>query len=63
MVINWAIEASGMMETQRLATVFGVIARHSPDGMKFKKRAEETGWKLAVVCRDTGSFDWTEIVL
>ena len=38
-----------MMETQRLATVFGVIARHSLDGMKFKKRVEETGWKQAIV--------------
>ena len=51
-----------MMETQRLATVFGVIARHLPEGTKFKKRVEETERKLAVVCRDTGSFDWTKIV-
>ncbi len=49
MVINQAIEASGMMETQRLATVFGGIARHSPEGVKFKKRVEEIGWKQAVV--------------
>ncbi len=59
MVINQAIEASGMMSTQRLATIFDGISRHSPEGMAFKNRAEEEGWKRAVRERDQGSYDWT----
>ena len=60
MVINQAIEAQGLMNTQRLATIFDGITRHSPEGLNFKARAEEHGWKHAVVERDQGTFDWTE---
>jgi enoyl-CoA hydratase len=66
MVINQAIEASGMMDTQRLATIFdGItrifdgITRHSPEGMNFKGRVESVGWKQAVRERDEGTYDWT----
>ena len=59
MVINQAIEAQGLMNTQRLATVFDGITRHSPEGLNFKARAEAHGWKQAVDERDRGSFDWT----
>ena len=59
MVINQAIEASGMMETQRLATIFDGISRHSPEGMNFKQRVEGVGWKQAVHECDEGTFDWT----
>ncbi|QBF33578.1 crotonase/enoyl-CoA hydratase family protein [Thalassococcus sp. S3] len=62
MVINQAIEATGMMETQRLATLFDGITRHSPEGLNFKTRAEDLGWKTAVRERDEGTFDWTENV-
>ncbi len=58
MVINSAIEAQ-VQQTQRLATVFDGITRHSPEGLNFKARAEQVGWKQAVEERDTGSFDWT----
>jgi transcription-repair coupling factor (superfamily II helicase) len=44
---------------QRLATIFDGITRHSPEGVAFKKRAEEAGWKQAVAERDTGTYDWT----
>ena len=60
LVINQAIEATGLMNTQRLATIFDGITRHSPEGVNFKKRAEEVGWKQAVQERDAGTFDWTE---
>jgi len=60
MVINQAIEATGMMETQRLATIFDGITRHSPEGINFKQRSEEVGWKQAVSERDQGTFDWTK---
>ena len=59
MVINQAIEASGLMNTQRLATIFDGITRHSPEGMNFKRRSEEHGWKKTVQERDEGSWDWT----
>ena len=47
------------MNTQRLATIFDGITRHSPEGLNFKKRAEEVGWKQAVREHDSGTFDWT----
>ncbi|MEO0936668.1 MAG: crotonase/enoyl-CoA hydratase family protein [Pseudomonadota bacterium] len=59
MVINQAIEAQGLMNTQRLATLFDGITRHSPEGINFKHRAEAVGWKQAVRERDDGSYDWT----
>jgi len=59
MVINQAIEQTGMMQTQRLATLFDGITRHSPEGINFKTRAEAVGWKQAVTERDKGTWDWT----
>ncbi len=59
LVINQAIEASGIMNTQRLATLFDGIARHSPEGIAFKNRVETVGWKQAVNERDLGTYDWT----
>ncbi len=59
MVINQAIEAMGLASTQRLATLFDGITRHSPEGINFKKRAETVGWKQAVDERDRGTYDWT----
>ena len=59
LVINQAIEATGLMNTQRLATIFDGITRHSPEGLNFKNRAEQVGWKQAVRERDLGTFDWT----
>ena len=58
MVVNQAMEAT-IAQTQRLATVFDGISRHSPEGMNFKARAEKVGWKQAVSERDQGTFDWT----
>ena len=59
MVINQAIEAMGLADTQRLATLLDGIARHSPEGLNFKHRAETVGWKQAVEERDRGTYDWT----
>lgn len=59
LVINQAIEATGLMNTQRLATVFDGITRHSPEGLAFKRRSETVGWKQAVQERDQGTYDWT----
>jgi enoyl-CoA hydratase len=59
LVINQAIEAMGLKQTQMFATVFDGITRHSPEGLNFKRRAEEVSWKRAVRERDLGTFDWT----
>lgn len=59
LVVNQAIEAMGMKNTQMIATLFDGITRHSPEGLNFKKRAETVGWKEAVRERDNGTFDWT----
>jgi enoyl-CoA hydratase len=58
MVINQAMEAT-ITQTQRLATVFDGISRHSPEGLNFKARSESEGWKQTVKERDQGLYDWT----
>ena len=58
LVVNQAMEAT-IVQTQRLATVFDGISRHSPEGMNFKSRVEAVGWKQAVAERDHGTYDWT----
>lgn len=59
LMINQALENMGLRNTQMMATLFDGIARHSPEGMMFKHRAESIGWKQAVKERDEGLFDWT----
>ena len=58
-LINQAIEANGLNEMQRLSTFFDGISRHSPEGLTFKKHADDVGWRQAVRERDHGTFDWT----
>ena len=59
MVINAAVEEK-INQIQRLATVFDGMARHSPEGMNFKARVAQVGWKQAVQERDNGTYDWTQ---
>ncbi|MDG2075731.1 MAG: crotonase/enoyl-CoA hydratase family protein [Arenicellales bacterium] len=59
MMVNQALENMGLSSTQTLANFFDGIARHSPEGVNFKQRAEAMGWKQAVRERDEGTFDWT----
>lgn len=54
LVINQAVENMGLASTQRLATVFDGITRHTPEGMWFKERAEHVGFQQAVRERDSG---------
>jgi enoyl-CoA hydratase len=58
MVINSAVEEK-INQTQRLATLLDGITRHSPEGLNFKARVEEVGWKQAVNERDNGTYDWS----
>ena len=53
-VINQAIEQMGLFNTQRLATFFDGMTRHSPEGIVFQKRAQEVGFKQVVKERDSG---------
>jgi enoyl-CoA hydratase len=59
LMVNQALYNMGLMGTQMIATVFDGITRHSPEGLNFKRRSEEMGWKRAVDERDQGTFDWT----
>jgi enoyl-CoA hydratase len=54
LVVNQAYDNMGLSTTQMLATVFDGIARHTPEGVEFKARAEEVGWREAVRRRDSG---------
>ena len=54
LMINQAIEAQGMQNTQMIATLFDGITRHSPEGLAFKDYAEKKGFMEAVKVRDSG---------
>jgi enoyl-CoA hydratase len=45
----------GLASTQLLATLFDGITRHTPEGVAFKARVEEVGFKQAVAERDSGA--------
>jgi enoyl-CoA hydratase len=59
LLINQTLENMGLRTTQMFATLFDGIARHSPEGIAFKRRSELAGWKTAVKERDLGTYDWT----
>ena len=54
MMVNQAYENMGLANTQTIATLFDGMARHSPEGVWFKQRTEEVGFKQAVAERDSG---------
>ncbi len=54
MLVNQSYENMGLANTQMIATIFDGITRHSPEGVWFKQRAEEVGFKQAVAERDSG---------
>lgn len=51
-VVNASYANQGLETTQLLATLFDGMARHTPEGVTFKRRAEEVGWRGAVAERD-----------
>ena len=59
LMVNQTLENMGLRTTQMFATLFDGIARHSPEGIAFKRRSENFGWKTAVKERDSGTYDWT----
>ena len=52
LLVNQAVQAQGFHSTQVLGTFFDGIARHTPEGYDFAKRAMEIGFKEAVRERD-----------
>jgi enoyl-CoA hydratase len=55
LMINQAYDNMGLNNTQMFATLFDGITRHSPEGVWFKQRAEQVGFKQAVMERDSGA--------
>ena len=51
-VVNQAYGNMGLASTQLLATLFDGVARHTPEGVSFKQRAEDVGWRQAITERD-----------
>jgi enoyl-CoA hydratase/carnithine racemase len=52
--VNQAYESMGLHNTQMFANFFDGVARHSPEGLWFRKRAQDVGFKQAVQERDSG---------
>ena len=54
MVVNQVMLSMGLEQTQMMATVFDGITRHNPEGLWFRRYAQENGFKAAVQWRDGG---------
>jgi enoyl-CoA hydratase len=52
LLVNSTVAAQGLQTTQVLGTIFDGIARHTPEGYAFQRRAAEAGFKQAVRERD-----------
>ena len=52
LLVNQALFAQGLQATQALGVFFDGIARHTPEGYDFQRRAAEAGFKEAVRERD-----------
>ena len=55
MSVNQAYENMGLHGTQRLANFFDGVSRHSAEGLWFRERAQQAGFKQAVAERDSGA--------
>ena len=54
MLVNQVMQTMGLEQTQALATLFDGITRHNPEGLWFRRYAQEQGFKAAVEWRDSG---------
>ena len=52
LLVNQSLYAQGLHATQLLGTFFDGIARHTPEGYAFQRRAAEAGGREAVRERD-----------
>lgn len=54
MVVNQVLLTMGLEQTQMMATVFDGITRHNPEGLWFRRYAQQNGYKAAIDWRDGG---------
>lgn len=54
MVVNQVMLTMGLEQSQMMATVFDGITRHNPEGLWFRRYAQENGFKAAIKWRDGG---------
>ena len=54
LVVNQVMLTMGLEQSQQMATVFDGITRHNPEGLWFRRYAQENGFKAAVQWRDGG---------
>jgi enoyl-CoA hydratase len=54
LVVNQALLAMGLEQSQMFATLFDGITRHNPEGLWFRRQAQVHGFKSAVQWRDSG---------
>ena len=54
LVVNQVMLNMGLEQSQTMATVFDGITRHNPEGLWFRRYAQENGFKAAVQWRDSG---------
>ena len=54
MVVNQVMLTMGLEQSQMMATVFDGITRHNPEGVWFRRYAQQEGFKAAVQWRDSG---------
>jgi enoyl-CoA hydratase len=54
MVVNQVMLNMGLEQSQQLATIFDGITRHNPEGLWFRRYAQDQGFKAAVAWRDSG---------
>jgi enoyl-CoA hydratase len=52
LLVNQAAYAQGLHATQVIGTFFDGVARHTPEGHEFQRRAADAGWAEAVRERD-----------
>jgi enoyl-CoA hydratase len=52
LVLNQAVTGTGLTSQQTLSTLFDGVARHTPEGYAFQRRAKDAGFKEAVRERD-----------
>jgi enoyl-CoA hydratase len=52
LLVNQTLHAQGLEEAQVLGTILDGLARHTPEGFQFQRRAMEAGFREAVRERD-----------
>jgi enoyl-CoA hydratase len=58
LLVNQALYSQGLHATQVLGAFFDGVARHTPEGFAFQRRAAEAGWREAVRERDEPFGDY-----